>query len=60
MNLEDFGKDIALNPFEVTSGYINLPTEEGLGIDLDEKKFTKYPYKEFPARPLRHFYEEGP
>ena len=60
VNLEDFGQSIAANPFKVKSGYIDLPTVPGLGIELNEEAFAKYPFKEFPARSLRHFYEEGP
>ena len=50
VNLEDFGQAIAANPFKVKSGYIDLPTVPGLGIELNEEAFAKYPFKEFPAR----------
>ena len=60
INLEEFGKDICYKPFEVENGYIKLPESPGLGININEDSLTKYPYKQFPPRPLRQFYEEGP
>ena len=60
INLEEFGKDICYKPFAVENGYIKLPETPGLGIDIDEDSLTKYPYKQFPPRSLRQFYEEGP
>lgn len=60
VNLEEFGKDICENPFQVENGYIKLPENPGLGINIDENALGKYPYKQFPPRALRQFYEEGP
>ena len=60
LNLEDFGKDIAVNPFEVNNGYIELPETPGLGIEIDESSLAKYPYQEFPPRAIRQFRDEGP
>ena len=60
VNLEDFGKDIAVNPFEVDNGYIELPQTPGLGIEIDENSLAKYPYREFPPRAIRQMHEEGP
>ncbi len=60
VNLEDFGKDIAINPFEVDNGYIELPQTPGLGIEIDESSLAKYPYREFPPRAIRQMHEEGP
>ena len=60
VNLEDFGKDIAVNPFEVDNGYIELPQTPGLGIEIDESSLAKYPYREFPPRAIRQMHEEGP
>ena len=60
VNLEEFGKDICENPFQVENGYIKLPENPGLGINIDENALKKYPYKQFPPRALRQFYEEGP
>ena len=60
VNLEDFGKDIARNPFEVENGYIRVPDAPGIGIDLDEDRLAAYPYKPFPPRAPRQYWEEGP
>jgi len=42
-------------PLRVQGGYIDLPTAPGLGIDLDESAFAKYPYRSWrrnsPVRP---------
>ena len=60
VNFEELGKDISTHPFEVDAGYIKLPTEPGLGMDLKEKNLEKYPYKQFPPRNLAHYSDEGP
>ena len=60
VNLEDFGRDIAKNPFEVKDGYIDVPDTPGIGIDLDEDALAKYPYKPFDPRSPLQYYEEGP
>ena len=60
LNLEDFGKDITVDPFEVNNGYIELPETPGLGIEIDESSLAKYPYQEFPPRAIRQFRDEGP
>ena len=60
VNLEDFGNDIAVNPFEVENGYIRVPDTPGIGIDLDEEQLAKYPYRPFDPRSPLQYYEEGP
>ena len=60
VNLEDFGKDIAKTPFEVENGYIRVPDAPGIGVDLDEARLAAYPYKPFPPRSPRQYWEEGP
>ncbi len=60
VNLEDFGREIAVEPFEVEDGYIPLPDRPGLGIELDEEALARFPYEPFPARAVRQFDEEGP
>ena len=60
VNLEAFGEDIAVNPFEVVNGYIQVPGAPGLGIELDEEALAKYPYQQFPPRSPKQYYEEGP
>lgn len=60
VNLEELGKNISTNPIEVIDGYIELPTEPGIGMALKEDILLNYPYKQFPQRNLRQYYEEGP
>ena len=58
--LVPLGEDIAVNPFRPENGYIELRTEPGLGMDLKEEALARYAYKQFPPRPIRQYYEEGP
>ena len=60
VNPEEFGNDIAVNPFKVEDGYIQIPTGPGLGIELDEDALARHPYQPFPARPPRQYFQEGP
>ena len=60
VNLEDFGRDIAKQPFEVVDGYIKVPDAPGIGIDLDEDALAKYPYKPFDPRSPLQYWQEGP
>ena len=60
VNLEDFGNDIAVNPFKVENGYIKVPDTPGIGIELDEDQLAKYPYRPFDPRSPLQYYEEGP
>ena len=58
VNLEDFGRQVAVQPLEVHDGYIEVPTTPGLGIDLDPDALARYPYQQFPPRTLAR--TEGP
>jgi galactonate dehydratase len=60
VNFKERGDAIAVDPFRVEDGYIQLPTGPGLGLDLKEEELTKHPYREFPPRALRHASDEGP
>lgn len=60
VNFEEFGNEIAAEPFAVEDGYIDLPEEPGLGIELDEDALAEHPYRQEPARDIRQYYEEGP
>jgi len=33
-------------PLEIEKGYLKVPTEPGIGIELDETKLAKYPFEE--------------
>jgi galactonate dehydratase len=58
VNLEEFGREIAVEPFEVVDGYIEVPSTPGLGIDLDEAALARFPYQQFPPRNMAR--SEGP
>ena len=60
VDLAPLGDEIARDPFEVVDGYIAVPEGPGLGIELDEEAMASYPYQEFPPRPVRQYFEEGP
>jgi len=58
VHAEGFSRDIASRLLEPEGGYIELPTEPGLGVDLDEDALARYPYEQFPPRPLRTVEDE--
>ncbi len=37
--------EVVTEPLKVEKGYLKLPTKPGLGLELNEEAFTKYPYK---------------
>jgi galactonate dehydratase len=57
-NLEEFGREVAVEPFEMVDGYIELPRTPGLGIELDEAALARFPYQQFPPRTIAR--SEGP
>jgi galactonate dehydratase len=60
VNFEAMGAEIAVEPFRVEEGYIALPSDPGLGIDLDEEALARHPYQAYRARHIRQPGEEGP
>ena len=40
-------------------GYIHLPQEPGLGLEMDEDALAKYAYKQFPLRKLPFPEDDG-
>ena len=48
-------RDLVKEPMRLKDGYLELPTAPGLGIDLNEDAFPRYPYRSwhrpFPFRP---------
>jgi galactonate dehydratase len=60
VNMEDFGREVAINPFQVEDGYIRVPQDPGLGIDLDETALAGHPARQFKPRAIRQYHEEGP
>ena len=60
VNLEPFGNEVAVEPFQVEDSYIRVPDKPGLGIELDEEALARYPYRQFEPRHVRQYHEEGP
>ncbi len=52
--------DIALSSIKVEAGWAELPQEPGLGIDIDVERMRRSPYREYPAKGLRQYWEEFP
>jgi len=53
VNFEDAARAIARRPLRVEGSHIALPTDPGLGIDLDEDALARHPYREPSPRGLR-------
>jgi len=60
VNFMETGNTISVNPFKVEGGYIALPTEPGLGLEIDEAALENYPFRDFPQVNLRDYADEGP
>jgi galactonate dehydratase len=58
VNFENTGKEIAVNPFKVEDGYIELREKPGLGIELKEKELVKYRPTKQLKRDLRTYDRE--
>ena len=50
---EEFGHVITRNPLVPVDGYITLPQEPGLGLDVIEEAVRARPGQEYPARTFR-------
>lgn len=64
LTVDEASREVAVEPFEVDHGYIELPTKPGLGIDIDLKKLEERPYKvferKFPFRGAANYNDEFP
>lgn len=60
VNFEEMGNQISKKPFKVEDGYIKIPSEAGLGLELDEEALLEHSAQEQPKRALRMYHEEGP
>ena len=60
VNFEEASNELSVEPFPMKDGYIRIPTEPGLGLELKEETLLQRPGQEQPKRPLREYYEEGP
>ena len=50
VNFEEAGNAIARTPLRVEKGFIQLPTQAGIGLEVDEEVLKRSPYREFPPR----------
>lgn len=64
VNIKPDCDEIMKKPFDVVDGFIELPTEPGLGFDIDMEKLLKKPpielRKEFPYKGVAQYYDEFP
>jgi galactonate dehydratase len=58
VGVEKVSQDLCVKPLKPEGGYIELPTEPGLGVEIDETKLARYPYKPFPPRRIRTVEDE--
>lgn len=53
----------AITPIALTieaGGWISLPTAPGLGVDIDRDALVARPYRDFPHKDMRQYWEEFP
>lgn len=60
INLKDACDEIASARLVMQDGWIDLPTAPGLGVDIDVALLRKHPYKDFPNKDMRQYWEEFP
>ena len=60
VNFEARGREIARPPIEVREGSIDVPSEPGLGIELDEAALTRLPARPSTGRTMPAPGDEAP
>ena len=60
VNFEARGREIARPPIEVREGYVDVPTEPGLGIELDEAALHRFPARVSTGRTMPATGDETP
>ena len=55
----ELGDILCKNQLKPVDGYIKLPQEPGLGLEMDEEALAKYSYKQFPLRKLPFPEDDG-
>ena len=58
ISVEPMSRDVCDGYLEPDSSYIELPKRPGLGVEINEEKLAKYPYKPFPKRAIRTVEDE--
>src|SRR5262249_55449851 len=59
VNMEPVVKEIAVKPFQVENGHIDLPQGPGLGMELHEDALPAHAGRQFAPRAIRQHDEEG-
>ncbi|MDP9587866.1 UNVERIFIED_ORG: galactonate dehydratase [Shinella zoogloeoides] len=60
INLSDACAEIASPGLTIEDGWVDLPTGPGLGVDIDVDALRRHPYKDFPHKDMRQYWEEFP
>ncbi len=64
INIKDGCDAVAVKPLEVDQGFVELPKEPGLGVDINLEELEKRPYKvferKFPFKGAAQYYDEYP
>ncbi|PTM39859.1 mandelate racemase/muconate lactonizing enzyme family protein [Bosea sp. 124] len=60
INLTEACDEIGSPGLTVKDGWVDLPTAPGLGVDIDVERLRKRPYKDFPHKDMRQYWEEFP
>jgi galactonate dehydratase len=60
VNRLDACREISDSSITVEAGWAELPSNPGLGIDIDVPRVRRNPYRSFPPKRLRHYWEEYP
>ncbi len=60
INLSEACAEIAAPGLTIEGGWVDLPKGPGLGVDLDVEALRRRPYKDFPHKDMRQFWEEFP
>jgi galactonate dehydratase len=60
VNLQSACNEIATSAIHIADGWADIPTSPGLGIDIDIEAMRRNPYRDFPHKDLRQYWEEFP
>lgn len=60
INLNEACAGITKQGIHIENGWADIPTAPGLGVDIDINALKEKPYKDFPHRPMRQYWEEFP
>ncbi|NYT77751.1 mandelate racemase/muconate lactonizing enzyme family protein [Alcaligenaceae bacterium] len=60
INLSNACEGITKQGLNIENGWVDIPTAPGWGIDIDVEMLKEKPYKAFPHRDMRQYWEEFP